>query len=620
VLPTLDPWEPSIKKNFHPRRFDCARAPKGPVVNAAKLPGVCQLAPVLFKKDTFPQHKLGPTSPNRSVSDVYAAKCGDQVFVHTKVVRRADVVARHRAYQTSGRSDASSQDREAQPPMQIFMLSHDSTSDSEYRRTMPASVAELEHLGAIFFPGHSIVGDGTTANVGGVHTGFSELHSGDPGYPLYEARRGFPKARVVDGWPWVHKEMQTRGFVTGGHFGSNPGIGAFSMRLMGFQKAPVDHYMLPLISYLGAHELWGGHTKYCYGGKTQEMLTVDYATDMLKTYPGMPGFAYAHLADVHHALDAKRGHAAGFDSPFVDWLKNTWTRELPNAFLILTADHGARVHGSDGLTSRMEERNPLLALLVPEWFQRRYPHLVATARANSAKRIVTSPFDLHATLRHLMQVGDGDRDALAQRQATGSWSTQPGYRSLFEPIAPERTCEESGVPVHFCVCHHWTTLPVQGKAVQDGAEAFVAWANTQLQAAGGKCATLQLMAGVGVGGVVEAHSLGVKHKEMAALNRETDRHGRGNHIKSNAVAGRSGGMTLKLTLHAEAVVSAGDAKNVLRKGMQFEATVQEGQARAGGGGGGYVVVNALRSDTYGDDPKCVQDALPHLRKFCVCPS
>merc|ERR1712159_699281 len=102
---------------------------------------------------------------------------------------------------------------------------------------------------------------------------------------------------------------------------------------------------------------------------------------------------------------------------------------------------------------------------------------------------------------------------------------------------------------------------------------------------------------------------------MAALNRKTDRHGRGNRIKSNAVAGRSGGMTLKLTLRAEAVVSAGEAKTVVRTGMQFEVTVQEGPAGADGGSGGYVVGNALRRDRYGDDPKCVQEALPHLRKF-----
>ena len=72
---------------------------------------------------------------------------------------------------------------------------------------------------------------------------------------------------------------------------------------------------------------------------------------------------------------------------------------------------------------------------------------------------------------------------------------------------------------------------MQAKAVRDGARAFVAWANTQLQAANGKCATLRLAAGVG-GGVIDAHSLDVKHKEMAALNRKTDRHGRGNQIKA----------------------------------------------------------------------------------------
>ena len=43
-------------------------------------------------------------------------------------------------------------------PVHILMISHDSTSVSEYKRIMPKSRSKLETLDAAFFEGHGIVG------------------------------------------------------------------------------------------------------------------------------------------------------------------------------------------------------------------------------------------------------------------------------------------------------------------------------------------------------------------------------------------------------------------------------------------------------------------------------
>jgi hypothetical protein len=72
--------------------------------------------------------------------------------------------------------------------------------------------------------------------------------------------------------------MKARGYATAGHFGSEPGIGAFSMRLHGFKNPPFDHYMLPLFSFLKEKGLWGGPSQFCFENRTAEMLTVDFAT------------------------------------------------------------------------------------------------------------------------------------------------------------------------------------------------------------------------------------------------------------------------------------------------------------------------------------------------------
>jgi hypothetical protein len=317
----------------------------------------------------------------------------------------------------------------------------------------------------------------------------------------------------------------------------------------------------------------------------------------------MPAFFYGHLAGIHHS--AARGSAAGFDVPFRNWLtKRQTTPGMQDSILIVVADHGSRTHKGNTVTTRLEERLPLLGLLLPEWFKTEHPDLVATARANAAQRIVTSPYDVHATLRHLMFLRDHDAKAQAQREAKGSWSTSPHYRSLFEPLEMNRTCEDAGIPVHFCVCHSWKKIAASSTNVQRAAATFIEYANGLMQRVNDTCAVLRLQDGAEA--VSEAFTLQVKHSEMTTLGRKTDRHGRSNVIEGSKNV--ETGQHVRLTLRAEALHPSG---NVLRNDMRFEVTVDEQ-------GGIFSMREALRNDIYGSDPLCIQDQLPHLRKFCKC--
>jgi hypothetical protein len=108
----------------------------------------------------------------------------------------------------------------------------------------------------------------------------------------------------------VFKELVRRGYVTAGHFGDEPKIGAFSMRLKGFKKDPVDHYMTPMFSYLtseGAQYL-SKATPDCFDGDNHGMLSVKYASDFMRAYKDIPAFFYGHLLRQHHR---SRGAAQG---------------------------------------------------------------------------------------------------------------------------------------------------------------------------------------------------------------------------------------------------------------------------------------------------------------------
>ena len=66
------------------------------------------------------------------------------------------------------------------------------------------------------------------------------------------------------------------------------------------------------------------------------------------------------------------------------------------------SDHGHRFTTVRGtLQGKMEERMPLLSLLLPPWFGKTYP----TARNNleKNKKRLTTPLDIHATLEHVLR-------------------------------------------------------------------------------------------------------------------------------------------------------------------------------------------------------------------------
>jgi hypothetical protein len=47
-------------------------------------------------------------------------------------------------------------------------------------------------------------------------------------------------------------------------------------------------------------------------------------------------------------------------------------------------------------TGRVEERMPLLSIIIPEHIKRKYPHIEENLQTNEKR--LTSPYDLHETL------------------------------------------------------------------------------------------------------------------------------------------------------------------------------------------------------------------------------
>lgn len=78
-------------------------------------------------------------------------------------------------------------------------------------------------------------------------------------------------------------------------------------------------------------------------------------------------------------------------------------------------------------------------MVVPKWFRKKYPWATKNLEENARK--LTSPFDLHETLRAILNQEFVDSNRIYKRGI-----------SLFQPISGDRMCEDAGIPINYCNC------------------------------------------------------------------------------------------------------------------------------------------------------------------------
>ena len=91
-------------------------------------------------------------------------------------------------------------------PINILTIGLDSLSYGNTRRKLAKLYEFLDKdLKALFFKGHTVVGDGTTPQLTAMLTGKQVEEQ-------YESRTGMANARPIDGWTWIFKEL--KGIIT----------------------------------------------------------------------------------------------------------------------------------------------------------------------------------------------------------------------------------------------------------------------------------------------------------------------------------------------------------------------------------------------------------------------
>lgn len=289
---------------------------------------------------------------------------------------------------------------------------------------------------------------------------------------LPEARRGFAKANYVDSFPWIWRDYENAGYVT--QWAEDmQSIGTFQLRMLGFRKQPVDHYMR--VFYLEAERYYQRFRRLCLGSISRHRNMLNWVREFFTLYDGKPKFSFIFHSEASHNYNNPLSLLDDDLKEFLVYLKESGI--MDNTILLLMSDHGMRISDlrqySQGKLEEVEfnclgcfliiffiifinffKRLPFFSIRMPESFQRANPEAMRNLRLNSRK--LTTPFDIHETLEHFLNF---DNSSLNPDWKSPNQRMPRGI-SLLKHIPANRACEDAQIEAHWCSCLNWIDLNI----------------------------------------------------------------------------------------------------------------------------------------------------------------
>ena len=397
-----------------------------------------------------------------------------------------------------------------------------------------------------------------------------------------EARRRMSGSKPVDNWRWIFRNYKEKGYAT--MFSEDqPAYAAFNYRLHGFQDSPTDHYARPF--WLETEKVIKG---LCINNRPSHNVSLNYMLSFFRRYKDRPRFAFSSHAEISHNYINTIGYVEEDMKIFLQ----TFEQEsfLNNTLLIIFSDHGARFSSlRKTIQGKLEERIPFMSITVPKWFPDKYPDLYNNLVHNS--RVLTSPFDVYATLRHILSY---------PQYPSGIETGQ----SLFSRIDERnRKCANAGVEDPYCPCLNLEAASVDEPVVKELAAFVIKYINKQTSQTDELLKLCQRL---------ELKEIKSASREMPneTVQRFVDsKHAADDRCDScEAVLGEKSENTL--------------AKDTLYQ-IQFITSPNEGFYLASvrmKKGVPSLVRDISRIDAYKEQPFCIMSSFPHLTKYCHCSS
>ena len=395
-----------------------------------------------------------------------------------------------------------------------------------------------------------------------------------------EARRRISSSKHVDSWRWIFKNYKEKGYAT--MFSEDsPYFGSFNYRLHGFQDPPTDHYARPF--WIETDKLLKA---YCVNNRPSHDMSLKYLLSFFRRYKDRPRFAFSsHAAISHDSINT-----IGYTDDDLKAFLETFQKEsfLNNTLLIIFADHGARFSGlRKTIQGKLEERFPFMSITTPKWFRDKHADLYNNLVYNS--RVLTSPFDVYATLRHILSYPQYPSEII-----TG--------QSLFSRIDERnRTCASAGVDDHWCPCLDLETVSVVEPAVYESAAFVVNYINNLTSQSDELSRLCQRL-------VLKEIKTAFREMPKEAMQRFRDTKNAANDACDSCeivLGDKSENTLVRDTLYQLQFVTSSN------EGF-YEASVRMTKGVLS------VVGDISRIDAYKDQPYCIMETYPLMRKYCYC--
>lgn len=332
--------------------------------------------------------------------------------------------------------------------LNVIIVGIDAVSRLNFHRTMPKTLNFLvNELQATEFYSFNKIGDNTFPNLVATLTGSF-------GHELKKTCAPNDSVKF-DECDFVWKDYNKSGYVTA-FCEESSWMGVFHYGKRGFEIQPTTHYWTTF-SFTAESEIGHnqpGNAHLCIGTRPVYTALLDYASKMIHSYQKINQKFFGIFWETSLTHDYLN-YPQLADENYLNFLQNLKDSNiLKKSVLFMISDHGIR-WGDIRSTHQghMEERLPMLYIVLPKSFHENYPEAAKNIENNAFE--LTTPFDLHKTLQ-----------AIAYNDfSTEAVNDLPRGISLFRPIPRQRTCKTADVLQHWCTCQDDHPVKVTNKTV-----------------------------------------------------------------------------------------------------------------------------------------------------------
>ncbi|KAL7739811.1 hypothetical protein ACLKA6_018056 [Drosophila palustris] len=338
--------------------------------------------------------------------------------------------------------------------LSVMIIGIDSLSHMQFLRTMPSLAAYVKRLPHVEFWGYNRVGRNTYPNLVPLFSGLNERELESQ---CYNGQMNYDKCDLI----WKH--FKAAGYNT--TYAEDTFIGGtFNYGKRGFRKQPTDFYLRPVmleVDRFTRYSIDEQEDIHCSGSRRYADILYEFIYKMIP-----------HLREATALLD----------KDYVNLLSRLRSSHiLNNTLVLLMSDHGLR-YGSfrSSYQGMLEESQPLLIAIYPQWLEESYPLAISNLRRNAHSLVTT--FDLHATLKDLTNLSLLNDSHIEHRQMLLQEldHNMPRGINLFLPIPESRNCELAGIPSSFCLCQTFSLLDTADEKSEQAAHFVVESINNRI--------------------------------------------------------------------------------------------------------------------------------------------